>query len=106
MVYYGSSTYYPVIGSNHAKIIRYAARCVRQPIALVASEHVFDFSEDGPLSDATFPADTEVELLDNDARVVALSFRERNATFSSDYNDIAVACALNGWLVVKVPPGR
>jgi hypothetical protein len=102
MPYYAPSVFYPVVGANHAKVFRAAAKLVRQPIALLGEEQVFDFSESGPFADQHFPKGTSVLLLSDREHVLTVNTSEATAQFSQNYLDVAVHCAADGWLRVKV----
>jgi hypothetical protein len=94
MAYYGPSVFYPIIGNSHDKIVRYAASAVSQPVFLINDDIA-------PLPDGGIPPDTKVALLDDRAHVVTVELSSSSAQFSLSYKDIAVACALSGWLEVK-----
>ena len=93
MAYYAQSIFYPVIGASHSEILRHAAKIVGQPVFLINGAI-------GPLPD-NLPSDAQVALLDDREHVLTVSPSSPTAQFSQDHQDIAVECALNGWLVVK-----
>ena len=92
---------YPIIGSAHAKILRFVAGAVRQPVVTVAGTHVFDLSEIGSLSDDHLQPLTTVVIQDDQEHVVTINTSQPHATFSSGSSDLAVECALNGWLEAR-----
>ncbi|WP_162456230.1 hypothetical protein [Pseudoxanthomonas kalamensis] len=94
MVYYGTSVFYPIIGKSHDQIVRYAAGAVRQPVFLINDAIA-------PLPDGGIPQDTKIALLDDREHVVTVQLSNSSAQFSQSHKDIAVVCALNGWLEVK-----
>lgn len=94
MAYYGQSVFFPIIGSSHDKIVRYAANAVRQPVFLVNDAIA-------PLPDGGIPPNTKIALLDDREHVVTVELSSSSAQFSQNYKEIAVDCALNGWLEVK-----
>ncbi|MCB1939738.1 MAG: hypothetical protein KDE64_11130 [Rhodocyclaceae bacterium] len=102
MAFYGPSIFYPFAGANQGKIVRLAAKSVRQPVVWVDDESLFDCSDDGPLADSVFPVEKVVILLDDREHVLTIRPEASSIQFSENYNDIAIECALNGWMVVKI----
>lgn len=94
MAYYGPSIFYPIVGKSHDQILRYAAGAVRQPVYLISGA-IASLPDDG------IPQQATVALLDNQQHVLTVELSSSSAQFSQSHRDIAVACALNGWLVVK-----
>jgi hypothetical protein len=94
MAYYGPFVFYPIIGNSHDQIVRYAAGAVRQPVFLINGAIA-------PLPDGGIPQNMKVALLDDREHVVTVELSNSSAQFSQSHKDIAVACALNGWLEVK-----
>jgi hypothetical protein len=94
MVHYAKSVFYPIIGLSHEKIVRYAAKTVRQPVLLI-NDAVGSFPEN------EFPANTKVALLDDNEHILTIELSGPTAQFSQDHHALAVECALNGWLEVK-----
>ena len=101
MAFYGPARFYPVIGSSHADVVRLAAKIVRRATVLVDDQPVFDLSENGPVSAGRLSKDMTVVVLDDRAHVLTVSVGSTTAQFSAAYEEVAVECALNGWLEVK-----
>jgi len=94
MAHYGPSIFYPIIGNSHDQIMRCAAGSVRQPVFLINGAIA-------SLPDGGIPQQATVALLDDQEHVVTVELSNSSAQFSQSHKDIAVACALNGWLQVK-----
>ena len=95
MAHYPKSVFYPVIGSAHSAILHLAAQVVRQPIFIVNGTI-------GQLAAGELPAGVDVALLDNREHVLTLNTESPTAQFSQGHTDLAVSCARNGWLEVKL----
>ena len=91
---YGQSVFYPIIGNLHDQIVRYAVRAVRRPVFLI-NDAIASLPDDG------LPQGTKIALLDDRDHVVTIELSSPSAQFSQSHEDIAVACAVNGWLEVK-----
>jgi len=94
MAHYGPSIFYPIVGNSHDQIVRYAASALRQPVFLINGV-IASLPEGG------IPQQAKVALLDDQEHVVTVELSSPSAQFSQSRKDIAVACALNGWLEVK-----
>lgn len=94
MPYYSRSVFYPILGDSRIKIFRFAAREVRQPVFLVN-----DAPTSAPMRE--LPCDAKITLLDDNAHIVTIAPFSQTAQFSLDHQDLAIACAMEGWLQVK-----
>ncbi len=94
MAHYAPSIFYLIIGATHGKIIHHAAKVIRQPVFFINGA-IASF----PVSD--FPSNAQVALLDDREHVLTISMSSPTAQFSKNYQDIAVECAISGWLEVK-----
>lgn len=94
MAYYPNSVLYPVLGDAHSEILQFAAQTVRQPVFVIDGAI-------GQLRAEQLPSDVDVELLDDREHVLTVNTARSTAEFSQEQTDLAVSCALNGWLEVK-----
>jgi len=95
VAYYPKSAFYPVIGNAHSAILQFAAPVVRQPVFMVNGAIV-------QLAAGEFPAGVNVSLLDDCEHVLTVNTASPTAQFSQEQTDLAVSCAGNGWLEVKL----
>lgn len=96
MTYYGPSMFFRVLPGRHAEVVRAAARLLRQPIAIVGEEHLFDFSERGPLSNESFPALGEVILLDDREHVLTVDSKDHSVQISSKQDELVTELTASG----------
>lgn len=95
LAYYHKSVFYPVIGNAHSAILQFAAKAVRQPVFMVNGAI-------GQLPAGQLPAGVDVALLDDREHVLTVNTTSPTAQFSQEQTDLAVSCAVNGWLEVKL----
>lgn len=94
LTYYPKSVFYPVIGNAHSAILQFAAKAVRQPVFMVNGAI-------GKLPAEQLSAGVDVALLDGREHVLTVNTTSPTVQFSQEQTDLAVSCAVNGWLEVK-----
>lgn len=95
MAYYPKSVFYPVIGNAHSAILQFAAQTVRQPVFMVNGSIA-----QPPVGE--LPPRVDVALLDDCEHVLTVNTESTTVQFSQEKTDLAVSCAGNGWLEVKL----
>ena len=95
MAYQQKCVFYPVVGNAHSAILKFAAQVVGQPVFMVNGAI-------GRLPAGELPEGVDVALLDDREHVLTVNTASPQAQFAQKQTDLAISCASNGWLEVKL----
>ncbi len=90
-----------VLPKNYRKIAMYAISVARQPIVIMDGKHVFDFSEQGPLTQRGIAACRNFEILDDRDPILGFHDHPEEMWIAPDWGLVASECATNGWLKIQ-----
>ena len=91
----------PVLPKNYRSIVLYAINSLENPEVLLDGKKVVDFTDQGPLTQASLSKCRNLEVRDGKEGVLGFHDHPREMWVSEVYRYIAIHCAEQGWLKIE-----
>ncbi len=93
----------PVVPKNYRKISLTAIELASDPHVLINKREIYDFSEQGPLTQEGIRGCLDFEIKDGKKRIIGFHDDPSEMWVTHEYESFAHQCEMKGWLKIKGP---